>query len=287
MNGKTTKVFARPVCNLPLTKALVGVAARPSCRRSLVAPKSTAPTHATGHHQPVDTPKLRTRATNRDPARPVRSSPRNFARAARPASRTSDVRRKRSHVGQSAASFLLVGVIRANGYVIQASVVLVRTYVERIERAGASTVHLSWLLPILDCHSLPDHHPCTHPCHAPSTCPETTACTAIVSLKCPCGRIQRPVPCSKSVLQPNGQANRSSLQPRCTNECAVAQRNARLAEAFGIASPAQGTEVGRERMQAVYPVEIQGFAKANIGFLGVVEKALAEYVLFCLKVGRC
>lgn len=144
-------------------------------------------------------------------------------------------------------------------------------------------LYLFWLLLTLGCSSLPDHHPCIHPCHAPSTCPETTACTAIVNLKCPCGRIQRPVPCSKSVLQPNGQANRSSLQPRCTNECAVAQRNVRLAEAFGIANPAQGTEIGRERQQAVYPVEIQGFAKVNMGFLAMVEKALAEYVLFPLE----
>jgi hypothetical protein len=40
-------------------------------------------------------------------------------------------------------------------------------------------------------------------------------------------------------------------------------------------------------MQAVYPVEIQGFAKANMGFLGVVEKALAEYVLFPSGVWAC
>ena len=149
-------------------------------------------------------------------------------------------------------------------------------------RNSCLNLYLSKYLPNLDRRSLPEHHPCTHPCHAPSTCPETTACTAIVNLKCPCGRVQRPVPCSKSFLQPNGQANRASLQPRCTNECAIAQRNARLAEAFGIANPAQGTEIGRERTQAVYPVEIQGFAKVNMGFLGVVEKALAEYVLFLL-----
>ena len=241
-----------------------------------MAPKYTAPTHATDHHQPAGIPKPRTHATNRGPARPVRSSPRNFAHAARPASRISDVRRKKSRVGQFAESSWLVGVIHANGCVIQASAGLVQTFVERIERAGASMFYLSWLLLILDRSSLPDHHPCTQPCHAPSTCPETTACTAIVNLKCPCGRIQRPVPCSKSVLQPNGQSNRSTLQPRCTNECAVAQRNARLAEAFGIANPTQGTDVGRERIQAVYPVEIQGFAKANMGFLGIVEKALAE-----------
>ena len=37
-------------------------------------------------------------------------------------------------------------------------------------------------------------------------------------------------------------------------------------------------------MQAAYPVEIQGFAKANMGFLAVVEKALAEYVLFPLGI---
>jgi len=56
---------------------------------------------------------------------------------------------------------------------------------------------------------------------------------------------------------------------------------------LGLLIPPRAPSLDKKKMQAVFLVEIQRFAKANIEFLGVVEKALAEYVLFCLKVGQC
>jgi len=129
-------------------------------------------------------------------------------------------------------------------------------------------------------------------CHLPVS--KMTACTAIMSLKCPCGRIQQSVPCSKSVLQPNRQANCLSLQSWCTNEHAITQQSAPSHNRthdwlrhLGLLILPRAPRLDKKILQAVFLVEIQRFAKANIEFLGVVEKVLAEYVLFCLKVGQC
>lgn len=119
--------------------------------------------------------------------------------------------------------------------------------------------------------SLPDHHGCTLPCHAPSACPEVDPCQSIVTLECSCGRIKRQVPCGRSESTPNGRA--ASMQPKCTSECAIAQRNARLAEALGIDPASQGKS---ERTMATYTPELTGFAKVNLPFVKMVEGALSE-----------
>lgn len=59
----------------------------------------------------------------------------------------------------------------------------------------------------------------------------------------------------------------------CTSECAVAKRNARLAEALGISSDRA------DRNKATYRDELVAFARANSKFIPVVEKGLAEYVI--------
>jgi transcriptional repressor NF-X1 len=65
------------------------------------------------------------------------------------------------------------------------------------------------------------------------------------------------------------------MQPKCTSECQIAQRNARLAEALGIDPGNQGKS---ERTTATYTPELVAFAKANHSFVRMVEAALAEYV---------
>jgi transcriptional repressor NF-X1 len=67
------------------------------------------------------------------------------------------------------------------------------------------------------------------------------------------------------------------MQPKCTSECAIAQRNARLAEALGIDQASAGRS---ERTLATYTPELVSFAKANYGFVKMVETALSEYVQF-------
>ncbi|KAK7019052.1 FKBP12-associated protein 1-like protein [Favolaschia claudopus] len=117
---------------------------------------------------------------------------------------------------------------------------------------------------------LPSNHPCTHPCHAPSSCDETTPCTAVITVNCACGRIRQPLQCGKSISTPTGRENQ---QPKCTNECLIAKRNARLADALGI------TPESRERGAAVtWPDEVLAFGRANPKFVGVVEKAFADFV---------
>jgi len=61
---------------------------------------------------------------------------------------------------------------------------------------------------------------------------------------------------------------------KCTNDCQIAKRNARLAEALGINTEAKE----KTSANAVYSDEITSFARANAKFLAVVEKAFAEYV---------
>ncbi|KAJ7484752.1 hypothetical protein FB451DRAFT_91960 [Mycena latifolia] len=117
---------------------------------------------------------------------------------------------------------------------------------------------------------LPLHHPCTEPCHAPSTCDEAAPCTAVITVMCPCGRIRQPVQCGKSIASPAG---RESQQPKCSNECLIAKRNARLADALGI------TQESRDRGGAVtWADDVLSFARANPKFVSIVEKAFADFV---------
>ncbi|KAJ7512060.1 hypothetical protein B0H11DRAFT_1698808 [Mycena galericulata] len=118
---------------------------------------------------------------------------------------------------------------------------------------------------------LPLRHPCTQQCHAPSSCDESTPCTSVITVMCACGRIRQPVQCGKSVASPVGRENQ---QPKCTNECLIAKRNARLADALGISQDTRD----RGGLAVVWPDEVLGFARANPKFVSVVEKAFADFV---------
>lgn len=62
-------------------------------------------------------------------------------------------------------------------------------------------------------------------------------------------------------------------QVKCSNECLIAKRNARLAEALGI------NPESREKA-ITYNEELIALARANTKFLGLVEKSFAEYAMF-------
>ncbi|KAH6909611.1 shuttle craft protein [Coprinopsis sp. MPI-PUGE-AT-0042] len=116
---------------------------------------------------------------------------------------------------------------------------------------------------------LPNQHPCTLPCHAPSSCPETEPCESVVQITCPCGRVKQAVQCGKRV------SNAAGYQPppiKCTTECAIAKRNARLADALGI------NPQDKDKDNVVYNDDLVGFARANSKFLPIVEKAFADFV---------
>ncbi|KAJ7151128.1 hypothetical protein C8R46DRAFT_1166638 [Mycena filopes] len=114
---------------------------------------------------------------------------------------------------------------------------------------------------------LPLHHPCTQPCHAPASCDEAAPCT--------CGRYRLlpPVQCGRST---SNTASASAKQPKCTNECLIAKRNARLADALGINTASADYKGAGEK--AVWGDEVIGFGRANARFVGVVEKAFADFV---------
>lgn len=117
--------------------------------------------------------------------------------------------------------------------------------------------------------SLPANHPCTLPCHAPAACEESEPCRTPITLTCPCGRIRQQVPCGRSTLNPAGLEG--SQQLKCTNECLLAKRNARLAEALGINTEGRSGQVS-------YADELVNSAKADLKFCLLVEKTFAEYV---------
>ncbi|OBZ78433.1 FKBP12-associated protein 1 [Grifola frondosa] len=119
---------------------------------------------------------------------------------------------------------------------------------------------------------LPADHPCALPCHAPAACDESEPCRQKVDLTCPCGRIRQPISCGRSTANPAGREG--SQQLKCTNECLMAKRNARLAEALGI-NPDRGD--GRDK-QITYNEDVLAFARANPKFATMVEKSFADFL---------
>ncbi|KII84629.1 hypothetical protein PLICRDRAFT_117694 [Plicaturopsis crispa FD-325 SS-3] len=116
---------------------------------------------------------------------------------------------------------------------------------------------------------LPAQHPCTLPCHAPGSCSEAEPCSSLITLTCPCGRIRQAVKCGRSTANPAGRE--ATQQIRCSNECSVAKRNARLADALGIST--------QSREKAVtWDDELTAFARANVKFLSLVEKTFADFI---------
>lgn len=117
--------------------------------------------------------------------------------------------------------------------------------------------------------SLPDHHPCEEQCHAPASCTESSPCQSLIALSCSCGRIRQSVRCNRSSTNPAGRSE-GQQQPKCNGECALAKRNARLAEALGISPEPKGGPA------VTYTDDVMAFAKANPKLLSLVEKALQE-----------
>lgn len=127
--------------------------------------------------------------------------------------------------------------------------------------------------------SLPDHHPCPLPCHAPSSCLETESCQALVTITCSCGRIKQTIRCGRSSSNPSPDR----LNLKCTGECAVEKRNARLAEAFGLNSAKDITWPGSAGYASLvntvnYADELTRFARVYPKFLSIVEQTLTEFV---------
>ncbi|ODO11918.1 hypothetical protein I350_00702 [Cryptococcus amylolentus CBS 6273] len=110
-------------------------------------------------------------------------------------------------------------------------------------------------------------HSCTAACHAPKRCPENEPCQAIVTQTCSCGNLLSRTSCGASTLKPK---SREAEQLKCNSECAVRQRNARLADALGIKQPG-------EKNTEVYEDELKNFALGNHKFVKMVESTFEEF----------
>ncbi|EGO03328.1 hypothetical protein SERLA73DRAFT_46818, partial [Serpula lacrymans var. lacrymans S7.3] len=119
---------------------------------------------------------------------------------------------------------------------------------------------------------LPVHHPCTLTCHAPASCSEMDPCLALITLTCPCGRIRSSVACGRSTSSPAGREARDQL--KCSNECHIAKRNARLAEALGI-----DPEKKERKQEVVYTDNLVAFARTNFKFLTLVENTFSTFIM--------
>jgi transcriptional repressor NF-X1 len=82
---------------------------------------------------------------------------------------------------------------------------------------------------------------------------------------CACGNLQSRTSCGASV---SGQS-RESTQLKCNSECAIKQRNARLADALGIN---QG-----DRGLVEWNTDLKEFAAANLGFVKMVESTFKDF----------
>ncbi|TDL15940.1 hypothetical protein BD410DRAFT_79701 [Rickenella mellea] len=122
---------------------------------------------------------------------------------------------------------------------------------------------------------LPAMHPCTLSCHAPASCDESTPCTATITISCACNRIQQQVACGRHSGQPDKQQQQSGAQLKCTNECAIAKRNARLADALGISSAVRDREGSKP---VVWADELVAFARANAKFCTLAERTFSDFV---------
>lgn len=178
-------------------------------------------------------------------------------------------RKRLSRVVQFAEGFSAVAFIIVRGSVTAMTAVLVMLYAVSLASFGVSIQLL-----VASCYadfqgSLPAIHPCTLPCHAPSTCVEAEPCRSVVNISCTCGRITQPMPCGRCTSSPNGREG--SQQLKCTTECAIAKRNARLADALGISPDRQDS-----RSQVTYSEALITFARGDPSFCAMVEKSFAE-----------
>ncbi|KDN53167.1 hypothetical protein K437DRAFT_242616 [Tilletiaria anomala UBC 951] len=109
-------------------------------------------------------------------------------------------------------------------------------------------------------------HACPTPCHAPGMCPETEACQALTVLQCGCGHVQQKVKCGVSMHKPNAER---SL--KCNDSCAIAQRNAKMAEALGLS-------VGDKAGPTQYPDSVLAFYASRRKEAEQVEQLLTDFI---------
>ncbi|XP_063423020.1 transcriptional repressor NF-X1-like [Mytilus trossulus] len=142
------------------------------------------------------------------------------------------------------------------------------------------------------------NHICGVPCHFGSPCPQTP-CKAEVLLICKCGNKEAKVPCLSGAAHDTAEYQKLTVQSlagslhsgqpvdisqlgkkklkrqlECDAECAVMERNRRMALALEIRNPDIAAKLGNP----TYTDFLKDYAKQNPHFVSSIEKALSELV---------
>ncbi|KAK3109128.1 hypothetical protein FSP39_023572, partial [Pinctada imbricata] len=141
-------------------------------------------------------------------------------------------------------------------------------------------------------------HACMAPCHSGSPCPDVP-CKAEIKVKCACGNKEAKVPCQMggsemaefqkmtmqslaSSLQSGQSVDITQLtgkktgkrQLECDSECALLERNRRVALALEIKNPDLSAKLGNPS----YSEFLRDYAKSNPHIVASIEKALRDLV---------
>lgn len=146
-------------------------------------------------------------------------------------------------------------------------------------------------------------HPCGEPCHPGTPCPAASTCKTLVSILCECGRRSEKLPCGSSeAQQPSFHQLSASLlaskirdiqlgesvditrmvnlarsrpsRLECDEECAVLERNRRLANALQI----QNADVSNRVGPPCYSEFLKDEARKNPSFMLSVHQTLTQLV---------
>ncbi|GAA5864129.1 hypothetical protein JCM3774_006390 [Rhodotorula dairenensis] len=112
-------------------------------------------------------------------------------------------------------------------------------------------------------------HPCPLPCHFPSSCPADLPCPKLIPVHCACGHLSQNARCGACDDKPEGNEGRLL---KCNDSCAVAKRNAQLAEALGV----EQREVKSKEVE--YPPELMSYYATNSAWGQLIEQQLIEFV---------
>ncbi|KAJ2908852.1 FKBP12-associated protein [Coemansia aciculifera] len=111
-------------------------------------------------------------------------------------------------------------------------------------------------------------HACALKCHSPTMCDESQPCVAMVRAACACGRLSAERRCEG--------ARTPSQALACDDVCRIAERNRRVALAFGLPERAEQPLAGLVR--ATYPGELLDFARTNTSWVRGIENLAAAFI---------
>ncbi|GAA5991452.1 hypothetical protein JCM11641_005210 [Rhodosporidiobolus odoratus] len=115
-------------------------------------------------------------------------------------------------------------------------------------------------------------HPCPLPCHFPSACSTETPCDKLITVTCTCGHLSQSARCGSCDSKPEGNQGR---HVKCTEACALAKRNAQLADALGVSAEEKKESKVRE---VVYETQTLEYAARNLKWALEIEKEMKEFV---------